>query len=381
MTRDVSVIFDGSTRQGKAIAIILHFINDEWMITQRLIRIDICSKLVNSEELARVLNKALCVEFGIKANSLLAAMRDGASVNQAALDRIAFIIPKMLNIVCFSHTHDNVGKHLEIPTLLEFGNLWVRLFSHSHKAKLAWQDLTDQKPKSYSETRWWSKWEVYRQLLEQFGDVAGFLNDAEVENIAPKIVAQLRAILSDPQRLVDFKLDLAVTIDVGEHFVKATYYLEGDGPLVFLRYEKLKAVAEACQAPHFPNVRTVAAAIANEDATQRAADLERKAKACVQLAIVWFLQKFNVKLYDNVTTFKAARIMCPVAVQWMRPTPATVEALRIFPFLDNDATINGLIRELPQYVAAAQDVVIEQEEKKVEWWQAPQIVSQIGPWQ
>ena len=54
----------------------------------------------------------------------------------------------------------------------------------------------------------------------------------------------------------------------------------------------------------------------------------------------------------------------------MRPTPATVEALRILPFLDNDATIHDLIRELPQYVAAAQDVVIEQEEKKVEWWQA-----------
>ena len=143
MTRDVSVIFDGSTRQVEAIAIILRFINDDWMITQRLIRIDICSKSVKSEELARVLNEALCVEFGIKANSLLAAMRDGASVNQAALDRIALIFPKMLNIVCFSCTLDNVGKHLEIPTLLEFGNLWVRLFSHSHKAKLAWQDLTD----------------------------------------------------------------------------------------------------------------------------------------------------------------------------------------------------------------------------------------------
>ena len=183
-------------------------------------------------------------------------------------------------------------------------------------------------------------------------------------------MAQLRAILSDPQRLVDYKLELAVTTDVGEHFVKATYYLEGDGPLVFSCYEKLKAVAEACQAPHFPNVRAVAAAIANEDATQRAADLVRKAKACVQPAILWFLQNFNVKLYDTVTAFKAARIMCPVAVQWMRPTPATVEALRILPFLDNDATIDGLIRELPQYVAAAQDVVIEQEEKKMEWWQA-----------
>lgn len=79
--RDVSVIFDGSTRQGEAITIIVRFIDDGWEMTQRLIRIHIRSKSVNADELAGVLNEALCVEFGIRANSLVAAMRDGASVN------------------------------------------------------------------------------------------------------------------------------------------------------------------------------------------------------------------------------------------------------------------------------------------------------------
>ena len=59
-----------------------------------------------------------------------------------------------------------------------------------------------------------------------------------------------------------------MTIDVGQHFVKATYFLEGDGPLVFSCYEKLKAVAEAFQVPYFPNVRAVVAAIVNEDPNQ-----------------------------------------------------------------------------------------------------------------
>ena len=75
-TRDVSVIFDGRTRQGEAIAIIVRFINDNWMISQRLARIDICSKSVNSEQLAMVLNECLSVKYGIRANSLLTAMRD-----------------------------------------------------------------------------------------------------------------------------------------------------------------------------------------------------------------------------------------------------------------------------------------------------------------
>ena len=65
MTRDESVIFDGSTRQGEAIAIIVRFIDDQWAITQRLIRIDACLKSVNADELARVLNETLCVDFGL----------------------------------------------------------------------------------------------------------------------------------------------------------------------------------------------------------------------------------------------------------------------------------------------------------------------------
>ena len=142
-----------------------------------------------------------------------------------------------------------------------------------------------------------------------------------------------------------------MTVDVGENFVKATYYLEGDGPLVFSCYEKLKIAAEACQVPHFLNVRAVAADVASVDPTQVVAVLEQRAKACVQPAIQWFLMKFNVELYDTVSAFKAARIMCPVAVQWLRPTPASVEALRHFPFLNTDVIINGLIRKLPQYVA------------------------------
>ena len=97
---------------------------------------------------------------------------------------------------------------------------------------------------------------------------------------------------------------MAVTVDVGEIFVKATYYLEGDGPLVFSCYEKSKAVAEACQVSHFPNVRGVAADVASFDSTQAVAVLEQTAKACAQPAIQWFLMKFNVDLYDKSQSCK-----------------------------------------------------------------------------
>ena len=79
-------------------------------------------------------------------------------------------------------------------------------------------------------------------------------------------------------------------------------------------------------------------------------------------SVAW--EKFIVQLYGLVAVFKAARIMCPVAVQWMRPTAATMSALSISPFLNSDRIIAGLIAELPEYVAAAQDVVVTTERRK-----------------
>ena len=75
-----------------------------------------------------------------------------------------------------------------------------------------------------------------------------------------------------------------------------------------------------------------------------------------------------MNLIDAVAAFKDARVMYPVTIRWLSPTRGTIEALRIFPFGGNDATINSPVRDRPQYIAATQDAVIECEGKKVEWW-------------
>ena len=162
---------------------------------------------------------------------------------------------------------------------------------------------------------------MYQQLMVQFGDVERYTEEAKDAKVCPQILPQLQEILSDPQQHMLLKLELAATIDVGEHFVKATYFLEGDGPLIFSCYEKLSSVNQACQAPHYRKVHAIATAIAREDPGQNVAALERRAKACVEPAITWFQRKFNVDLNDLLIAFnKAARLFCPVSVQWLRPT-------------------------------------------------------------
>ena len=48
----VSVVFDGTTREGEALAIVVHFVRD-WQIEQRLVRLLLLARPVTGDELAR----------------------------------------------------------------------------------------------------------------------------------------------------------------------------------------------------------------------------------------------------------------------------------------------------------------------------------------
>ena len=86
---------------------------------------------------------------------------------------------------------------------------------------------------------------------------------------------------------------------------------------------KLSAVSQIHQAPCFQNVRGIVTVIAEEVPGQNVTALERSAKAFVEPATK-FLRKFNVDLYGVVVAFKAARLFCPVRIQWLKPTNALV---------------------------------------------------------
>ena len=101
---DLSIIFDGSTRLGEALAIVVRFI-DQWNVQQRLVKLEVV------QQLAQRLIQCLAVEYAFKPNQLLAAMRDGAAVNETGLRQVGFYFPNIFNVICFSHTIDNVGKH------------------------------------------------------------------------------------------------------------------------------------------------------------------------------------------------------------------------------------------------------------------------------
>ena len=263
----LSVIFDGTSHSGEALAILVRFVNNSWIIEQQLLAIQLLSKSLTGEEIAHELVQILSVSYSISSDHLVAAMRDRASVNSVAMKTVKIIYPNTIDVWCFSHAFDRVGEHFNIPTLTEFIGNWLSLFSHSIKAKFLWKQQTGRAMVSYSATRWWSKWEIFKQLMVQFGDIEPFLNrNADLGRSShPKLLA----ILSDQEKLKRLKLELAAVIDWGEVFVKATYNLEGDGPLSFTAYEEVRTVAAAVRVAHTPNTEAVIRSMSSQLSVQQ----------------------------------------------------------------------------------------------------------------
>ena len=171
-------------------------------------------------------------------------------------------------------------------------------------------------------------------------------------------------------------------IDVCRHLVEVTYGLEGDGPLVFTCDKQLQAVATAFGEKNVPSLKAVAREIADKDATGavNADALVTHTMLGHQPAITFFLRKLHVDLVDNVTAFRGALIFDPVTAQSLNDTGADIQRFRCFPFFDNDELLQGLLDQLPHYLAAIVDVDIVKPEDKWMWWRRQREEPNLTNW-
>ncbi len=200
---------------------------------------------------------------------------------------------------------------------------------------------------SYSETRWWSRWEVCNQVLCQFGDVLPFIQSHP--EMSPATTGRLLKLLSDSQKKSYLQ---AAVIDCGESFVKATYNLEGDGPLVFKCYKILTTLTAGIHTAHYPNLEAVARALSGGSPTVLQQWVQY-GKLCLKPGLDYFLAKFQHKLSSSVSAFKSAQLFIPSKVTEMRPTAAEVGSLKAFSFLNNAVLLQNLKAELGVYLAKA----------------------------
>lgn len=66
--RCLSVTFDGTSRLGELFVVVICFVDPDWCIHQRLIRVQMLAKSLNGEEIAHEIINSLSMEYGIRAN-------------------------------------------------------------------------------------------------------------------------------------------------------------------------------------------------------------------------------------------------------------------------------------------------------------------------
>ena len=365
--KHISVCFDGTTHVAEAFVTVIRYVDDDWTFKQRVARLMLLAKSLFGEEVARLLIETISTELGIQSHLVVAAMHDRASVNNVAVRTLKILYTRLLDVGCFSHTLDRVGLALALaltPTPDSFVKAWISMFSHSPKTRLLWKTQTGLTPKSYSATRWWSKFEVIRMIHDTFGDVCSFLKHPELPDATSK---KLKDIVEDPGKCRRLKVELAVTVDAMEPFVRATYTLEGDSPLALIAYREISKLKSSVSCEHYPNINAIARYESKGNASHEQ-QLISLAKVCVQPAHDYFKQKFDMdsgELKDTLAVFKAARFFSPTQLDELKPRTEDIQSLKMFPFVDKDM-ISEMQKELPTYLSIAEGV--SPDVQLTAWW-------------
>ena len=85
----------------------------------------------------------------------------------------------------------------------------------------------------------------------------------------PSSKLKLQEIISDPPKSCKRHMELAITVDAMEPFVKATYNLEGDGSLIFKAYEETAMLSAGILNQHYPNTNAVAKSLTTTSIQQQ----------------------------------------------------------------------------------------------------------------
>ena len=152
-------------------------------------------------------------------------------------------------------------------------------------------------------------------------------------------------------------MELAAVVDAGEPFVKSTYILEGDGPLVFKCYDQIQILKAGIDNPHYPNVIAPAQRLSTRGHTSQ--QWTQYTTRCVQPGIDYFKSKFcsdSSQLKGVLDAFKAARLFVPHRFVEMNTDTTAVDFLSAFPFLNHQSILTNLMGELPTYLALAQHI-------------------------
>ena len=363
--RLLCVFFDGTTRVCEAFAVVLRFVLDDGTIVQRLVKISMIDDEMTGEMLAREIINILLRLLQIEENNVLVFVKDRCPSNVKAARQLDVFFQNAEDVGCFAHTLDHIGEKFNCPTLKRFWGHWIAIFNHSKRAKRIFLQTTGSSFITYCKTRWWSRDECYRQLLVLWGDLLKVLQTINASRLQDgESCTNAIQMLSDIRTLKTLQVELAASVDGADPFIKATYALEGDGPLAFVTFDKMAELNQFTLAPHLPNLTAICKQWGGD--TQPPTDefqaLYQQGMQCIISGFNYFNQTIwadDAQLNYQLQLFKLARFLVPARAIELHFSLEDVENFNLFKVVRNGFIDMGLLRaELPLYLAAADGVAL-----------------------
>ena len=144
-------------------------------VRQRLINVSFLQKSMDADcvcgEISSCLSRRRLIHEDVTSVSV-----DACSVNLRAMQMIkdSYNLNWFTNL-CLSHLANNAGNCAKFVILSQVWSLLQKIFKNSDNAKTEWENITGSAWKSYSETRWYSEFEVLKDMYYKFPDLEPFL--------------------------------------------------------------------------------------------------------------------------------------------------------------------------------------------------------------
>ena len=362
-----TLTFDGTCRLGEAFCMVARFVNDAFEIRQLFLKFVTVTKSMTGKEIAALITKTLMTEFQVQPEKVIAFARDRASSNNVAVTTVTdLLFSKALDIGCFAHTLNNAGEAATTSELLKFSQLFATLFSKSPANKLFWKTLTNLPLlPTVSETRWWSRFNLYQKLYELWPDVVKLITHDDFAESSKETRKQLRQVIRDHGHQI--RVELAVMVDSGSCFYRATYALEGDGELITAVYDMIEAILQFIREPTFPSLDPILDTVTLRPEGQ--ASLREYAMSCVQPMFHYFKTHFtnaDAPLRSFLDLCKAARVFHPSKFLGMSDTAR--EDLAALIFLLGSKELAAMSSEKPAYIHLATEYDVEKVGGVMAWW-------------
>lgn len=116
----------------------------------------------------------------------------------------------------------------------------MKLIKNSNVARQLFFKVTGVALVSFSNIKWWSKYDVLEQMLWCFGFLLPWLTQCIEGGFAVEPAARLIGLLAEPSSMHYLKIELSAYCFVGQSLRLITYFLEGDGQLSFVTHEVLR---------------------------------------------------------------------------------------------------------------------------------------------